>query len=166
MADTDIPDTPQEVFKLLPAKARLVVFAAAALAGLALTSITTAFAAINAPTPQWLTIALAVFPVITSGLGILAGSNIQKATTTTTVTPTAGVNVTAELPAAAPSVAPLLADTDTAGTATVTTPEAGDSPDTATDTTPESTDAADTKTDTTAAATFTAAPLPEATPTA
>lgn len=139
----DLPDTPQEVFKLLPAKARLVVFAVAALTGLTISAIVAGFASVNAPTPQWLTITLAVFPVITSGLGILAGSNIQKPTTTATAVQ---VPVTPQLAAAASETVPettaAQAEASTSGQDT----------------------AAVTSTSTSAA--YVAAPLPEATPTA
>lgn len=148
MADTtdNIPDTPQEVFKLLPAKARLAVFSLAALAGLALTAITTGLAAVQAPSPQWLTIALAVFPVITSGLGILAGSNIQKPTTTTSTVPATTV------PDTSVTAAALLADEPATSSAAEASP---------TDTADAATTAPSTAS--TPAATFTAAPLPETT---
>jgi hypothetical protein len=154
MADTtdidNLPDTPQEVFKLLPAKARLAVFSAAALAGLTLTAITTGIAAVHAPSPQWLTIALAVFPVITSGLGILAGSNIQKPTTSTS---TAATVPATTVPDASVTATALLADEP--ATSTEASP---------TDTADVSTTAPSTAS--TPAATFTAAPLPETTTTA
>lgn len=151
MADTtdNIPDTPQEVFKLLPAKARLAVFSLAALAGLALTAITTGLAAVQAPSPQWLTIALAVFPVITSGLGILAGSNIQKPTTTTSTAVTVPATT---VPDASVTTAALLADEPATSSATEASPtSAADFSTTAPSTA------------STPAATFTAAPLPETT---
>lgn len=74
----DLPDTPEEVFKLLPRAARIAVYSVYALIGLALTATTVGIAAVGGTFPDWLTVTLAVYPVIGTGVGFTAVSNINS----------------------------------------------------------------------------------------
>lgn len=58
-----------DFYKVLPKKAKVVIYAGLGLLGLTLTAVSTAYAAVSVPFPSWLIVSLAVYPVVSSGLG-------------------------------------------------------------------------------------------------
>ena len=67
--------------ELIPARARRTIYAAASLAGLALTAAVVGFTAVSQTVPDWLTATLAVLGALTAPLGMLAASNVAAAPT-------------------------------------------------------------------------------------
>lgn len=61
----------------LPPKVRAVIYLASAIIGLGLGSIQVGFAAASAHQPVWLTVALAVYAFLGTGLGLTAASNTR-----------------------------------------------------------------------------------------
>ena len=59
----------------LPPKARVYVYAVIGVLSLAVGAIQVGYASIEAPNPEWLTVALAVVPFLAAGLGYTAASH-------------------------------------------------------------------------------------------
>ena len=78
---TTTTDTVGEAFNLLPAQARRITYAAYSLVGLLLSCIVAGLASVGAGWPLWLTVTMAVYPILGTGIGVVAASNTQKVTT-------------------------------------------------------------------------------------
>ncbi|WP_122262254.1 hypothetical protein [Ornithinimicrobium cerasi] len=59
----------------MPAKVRVYVYAVLGVLSLAVGATQVGYAAINAPAPEWLTVALAVVPFLAAGLGYTAATH-------------------------------------------------------------------------------------------
>ena len=64
----------------LPAQVRLVAYWVYSLGAVALGAIQIGYATIEAPQPDWLTVAIAVAVYLGAALGLVAGSNVQVGT--------------------------------------------------------------------------------------
>lgn len=64
----------------LPPKARVYVYAVIGLVSLAVGAFQVGYAALDAPNPDWLTVALAVVPFLAAGLGYTAATHTPAPT--------------------------------------------------------------------------------------
>lgn len=69
---------PTEIIRLLPAKVRLAVYAVYGGVGGVLTAVTVGLGSIDAPSPDWLIAALAVYASLGTTFGLLAATNTDR----------------------------------------------------------------------------------------
>ncbi|GAA6124226.1 hypothetical protein BPY_23340 [Bifidobacterium psychraerophilum] len=104
----DVVDTPEEVFNLLPAKARQAVYVVVVLVGVASAVYLSVLGYLDVSAPSWYGAATAGWVTLTGAFGLVAASNTSKQVTDTT--PATVVNT-------------VVAESNPATTAAVTQPD-------------------------------------------
>lgn len=87
----DVIDTPEEVFNLLPAKARQAVYVVVVLVGVASAVYLSVLGYLDVSAPSWYGAATAGWVTLTGAFGLVAASNTSKQVTDTTVNTVATV---------------------------------------------------------------------------